>query len=50
MIKKKNDIIILKDTYEGNASEITYTKPLFDRDGNWVINMEISKEEYEKNI
>jgi len=38
--------IILKDTYEVSASKVAYTKPLFDENGYWVINMEITKEEW----
>lgn len=42
--------IILKDTYEVSASEVAYTKPLFDENGNWVMNIIITKEEWDELI
>jgi hypothetical protein len=42
-----NKPIILKDTYEVSASKVAYTKPLFDENGDWVINMVITKEEWD---
>ena len=42
-------MVLFKDSYEASASKLVYVKPLFDKDGNWVINMEITREEYEKN-
>lgn len=38
--------IILKDKYDVSGSEIGYTRPLFDENGDWVMNLEITKEEW----
>ena len=42
-----NKPIILKDTYEVSASKVAYTKPLFDENGDQVINMVITKKEWD---
>jgi len=37
--------LIIKDRYDVNVSEMAYTTPLFNKEGEWVMNMEITKEE-----
>tara|TARA_R110002167_G_scaffold167952_1_gene365576 strand:+ start:418 stop:564 length:147 start_codon:yes stop_codon:yes gene_type:complete len=44
----KNTKAIHKKTYGGSGGEVTYTKPVFDEEGNWISDKIISKEGWEK--
>ena len=45
---QSNSPIILKDSYDVDVSEIVYTMPLFDDEGNFIINYIITKEKWDE--